>query len=78
MGYFRPDQLPRDPEGRERRQDVRLLLMVSEANLRLGRHHLLRVPDLEGVAQDETLPVRAQRRAATVLAQLRFVPGRAG
>lgn len=69
MGYFRPQDL-RDPAERERDEDVRLLLMVSETNLRLGRHRLLRVPDLERVARDETLPPRARRRAAVVLARV--------
>src|SRR5262245_8881554 len=70
--YPRPDRL-RDPAERERHEDVRLLLMVTEAQVPLG----LEVPAasmaaLERVAQDETETPRYQRCAATVLARVRL------
>jgi hypothetical protein len=69
VGYFNPQHL-RDPAERERDEDVRLLLMVAEANVRLGRP--VPIAALTRVAQDETLPARTQRRAAVVLARLRL------
>jgi hypothetical protein len=75
VGYFNPAHL-RDPAERERADDVRLLLMVSEANLRLGRADLMHIDALERVAGNEGQPVRARRRAAAVLARIAMALGR--
>jgi len=73
VGYFRPEHLPRDPEGRERRQDARLLLLVAEAQLRdPALVAQVDVGALARLAQDGSLPARTQRRAATALARVRL------
>jgi hypothetical protein len=67
VGYFDPQHL-RDPAERERHEHLRLLLLVAEAQLRQGA--TVDVAALTRVAQDESLPARARRRAACVLARL--------
>lgn len=70
MGYFRPDQLPRDPEAIEARKDARLLLMVARARLRLGELPFDLAPRLDAVSRDDRIPVRKRRIAAELGARL--------
>lgn len=73
MGYFRPDQLPRDPDATQSRRDAKLVLRVATCALR-GQGGTIDPAMLLGIAQDERMPPRTQRRAAMLLARLEVAP----
>lgn len=77
MGYFRPDQLPRDPAAQERLRDARLLVMVAQAQLRdPATRGLIDVAALMKVVQELGIPLRTRRGAAATLARLAGIPVR--
>lgn len=67
MGYFRPDQLPQDPERAQARRDARLVLLVARARLSSGDP--IDLPRLGALAEDERLTPRLRVRAAEYLAR---------
>jgi len=73
MGYFRPDQLPRDPEAAQARRDARLVLLVANAALR-GQGGSIEPAMLQAISEDPRVTPRLQRRATMALLRL-TVPG---
>lgn len=73
MGYFRPDQLPRDPDATQARRDAKLVLMVATCALR-GQGGTIDPAVLLGIAEDERMPPRTRRRAAVLIARLEVAP----
>jgi hypothetical protein len=84
VGLLRPERLPEDPDAVQARKDAKLVLMVANCALR-GQGGRLDPAMIEAIALDERMSPRTQRRAATILARLRFAdvctlpwwPGRA-
>lgn len=69
MAYFRPDQLPQDPETAQARRDARLVLMVASAALR-GLGGTADAAMLRGIAEDPRMTPRLRRRATEALLRL--------
>lgn len=70
MGCFDPRRL-RDPVVAQARREAKLTLMVANCALR-GQGGALDPAAIEAIALDERLSARTRRRAATILARLRF------
>ena len=73
MSSFSPDRLPDDPDGLAARKERRAIFDAYQAILQHPVFlHYVDLSVLARIATDTSLPAREQRRAAEVLALLRF------